>query len=181
MIVYKYTLLGAFLIAKHQSDAAVIKAGQGCTIYDAIKAANTDRRVNRCRPGRGADTILHDRNRVFPSIEPYPTIRSQITISGVALFEASGPSFFRVARQGHLTLNSEVRYAGIVVSGRLTMPRFSGIVEDPDGACAIIGRPGAQILRRGVRHITGAYEDGCGISLNKATLKAYGVRFGGEG
>lgn len=58
MNIYKYVLLGTTLLVTQPSVAAVIELGPGCNLYNAIRAANLDRRVDTCRPGRGADRII---------------------------------------------------------------------------------------------------------------------------
>ena len=57
MGLLKYALLVVGMALAQPSIGAVIKLGPGCNLYQAIKAANADRRVGRCRPGKGPDTI----------------------------------------------------------------------------------------------------------------------------
>lgn len=76
------------LVVPAVADAGLIVLGPRCSMADAIRAANTDRKIRGCRPGRGADVILAGKRNAVP-LTPYPEIRSRITIS------APGSTFIR--------------------------------------------------------------------------------------
>jgi CSLREA domain-containing protein len=98
-----------------------------CTLAEAIAAANSDARVDRCTAGSGADTITLPANtylltRVNNNTRGpngLPSIRSNITINGAGATTtiiarlSNAPEFriFHVTSRGALTLN------GLTITG----------------------------------------------------------------
>ena len=110
-------LLAIALALAAPAHSAVIKLGKGCNMYQAIQAANMDRRVGRCRPGKGADEIQVG-GRFSNPLKPYPTITSVITIKNPRQFSAtavlgrdtpaSPPVLFKVGLVGTLTFEGNI-------------------------------------------------------------------------
>jgi hypothetical protein len=185
MKVYKYVLLGAALMAAQPSVAAVIKLGPTCNVADAIKAANTDKRVRGCRPGRGADTIVG--LGVKEPKRPYPLITSNITIKATpnlppyrTLQLGAGSridKLLRVGFGGKLTLTERVVVVSAVEveeSGHLVLTGNTFITQWE--GCAINGQHNSRIDIDSAIVESG---NGCGIFLNNATLNARNLQFSG--
>jgi uncharacterized repeat protein (TIGR01451 family) len=106
--------------AMQPSDGAVIEVfhDTGCSLHDAIVAANDDVAVGDCPAGSGADTI-----RIVPSVEidlqqPLPTIDSVVTIE-------SADSLTRTISSSAGSLTTPGRLfdidGGVVTMRRLTL------------------------------------------------------------
>jgi hypothetical protein len=178
---------GVFAFLSGEAAAAVIKLGPGCNIYNAIRAANLDRRVGTCRPGRGPDRIVVGYRYSEPP-RPYPTIRTKITIAAKVssdpnhiiipqLHPTANTRLFTVAKRGSLTL-SGISISGrddtIHVKGRLTV-KNGGWVHAYVG-CSIGGQPGSSIK---VNHAIITADDQCAIGLNRSKLTAYQMNLRG--
>ena len=132
-------LLGAaLLLAMGRSPtahAATITVGPGCTLRDAITAANTDTATGGCLAGSGADTIVLSGGTYAYSAEfapgsgnALPAISSEITIEGHgSTISRSGTSddfrILYVGPDGDLTLNETT------ISGGSTSARGGGILN----------------------------------------------------
>jgi hypothetical protein len=122
----------ALLLALGQSPglAATIPVSTGCTLVDAITAANTDTATGGCPAGNGADTIVlpAGSTQMLTSVnnETYgptglPVISSVITIAGQesTIARASGaPDFrlFAVSNTGELTLQETTVSGGVITA-----------------------------------------------------------------
>ena len=71
----------------------VIELGAGCTLYDAIAAANTDKQAGACLAGRGADTIRLTADITLD--RALPPIASTVSIEGEG-YSISGDDQFRI-------------------------------------------------------------------------------------
>ncbi len=180
-ITYALLTAGLLAVLSGEAAAAVIKLGPGCNIYNAIRAANLDRRVGTCRPGRGADKIVVGYRYSEPP-RPYPTIHTKITIAAKRssdpnhviipqLHPTVNTRLFTVAKRGSLTL-SGISISGrddtIHVKGRLTVMN-GGWVHAYVG-CSIGGHPGSRIK---VNQAIITADDQCAIGLNRSQLTAY--------
>ena len=196
MKLFKYLLLGAALVVTQQASAAVIKLGPACNIYNAIKAANTDKRVRGCRAGKGADTIAVSFRKSNPKV-PYPPITSNISIKVMQTARQTPPShwaqgyfystppmqLFTVARKGNLSLDNVVLFSGSVgVAGRFKMSNgwiFGEFEGGPSiDACAITGHPGSVVT---LNNMGTSDNRKCGISLNRAKLFANNLTLQSDG
>jgi hypothetical protein len=180
-ITYALLTAGVFAFLSGEAAAAVIKLGPGCNIYNAIRAANLDRRVGTCRPGRGPDRIVVGYRYSEPP-RPYPTIRTKITIAAKVssdpnhiiipqLHPTANTRLFTVAKRGSLTLS------GISISGRDDTIRVRGRLTVKNGGwvhayvgCSIGGQPGSIIK---VNHAIITADDDCAIGLNRSKLTAH--------
>jgi hypothetical protein len=101
----------ALLLALGQAPAlaATINVGSGCSLVNAITAANTDNAIGLCPAGSGADTIvlpvnsthtLTQINNQFVGPSGLPVITSPITIAGnrstIARSTGAGTPDFRI-------------------------------------------------------------------------------------
>ncbi|MBA2492295.1 MAG: hypothetical protein H0V34_11550 [Gammaproteobacteria bacterium] len=156
----------ALLLALGQAPAlaAAINVGGGCTLVNAITAANTNNAIGRCRAGRGADTIvlpanskhtLTQVNNQYFGPNGLPVVTSTITIAGNKSAAAGTPAFriLAVGAGGNLTLRQTT------VSG--------GLLQGDD-------QPGGGLYRRAGRLTL----DGCTISGNAASSPGGGVANG---
>ena len=103
LVLTAYILTIAFLILP-TIQATEIELGTGCSLMDAISAANTDMVVDRCAAGHGADTILLSAD---VSLEKaLPLVTSVITIEGGNFtIRGSQTHIIGVNQRGNLTLN----------------------------------------------------------------------------
>lgn len=62
--------------------AATLNVTGGCTLADAITAANTDTATGACPAGSGADTLVLAAGSVHTLTGALPTISTQITLQG---------------------------------------------------------------------------------------------------
>jgi len=88
-----FILLCLFSVPNQEVQAAVIRVEEGCSLHDAITAANTDEASGGCPAGAGADTIVLSGD-VTLSAE-LPVIESMISIDGDG-FTISGDNKFRI-------------------------------------------------------------------------------------
>jgi predicted outer membrane repeat protein len=107
--------------------AAGISVGGGCTLADAITAANTDTATGGCTAGSGADTITLSGDVILTSVNNttsggngLPLITSTITIEGAGFTIARDPGApdFRILYvevSGNLTLNDTTVTGGVLV------------------------------------------------------------------
>jgi len=130
-IIYRFSLVILELLLLFSLSppivvlANTITVSGGCTLADAIQAANTDAAVGSCAPGSGADTIELSGTIVLNGATIYtadgenglPSITSNITISGNGSTIERNTSFacdnastnfriFHVAAAGDLTLEN---------------------------------------------------------------------------
>src|SRR5262245_51641893 len=141
--------------------AATIPVGGGCTLVDAITAANTDTATGGCPAGSGADTIvlpaestqtLTEVNNSTYGPTGLPVITSAITIAGYGSTitrDSAAPEFriLAVNSTGELTLQETTVSGGRVagsngggvanVGGTLTLMHsiISGNATFPDPDC----------------------------------------------
>ena len=131
---WKQSLAGvALLLALGQEPvlAATINVSDGCSLINAITAANTDTATGGCPQGSGADTItlpagstqvLTTVNNSTYGATGLPVISSAITIEGndsTIERESSDPDLFRIFAinsTGNLTLK-DTTITGGVTSG----------------------------------------------------------------
>ncbi len=114
------------------SHAATIVVHAGCSVQDAINAANTDSVVNFCVAGNGADVIeLPAATLVFPSVVPglnvlgssaLPAIQSTIMVQGNGATLQPGVGapnmrLFTVLQGGNLTLSNVQVSGGEALTG----------------------------------------------------------------
>src|SRR5206468_4149069 len=131
---WKQSLAGiALLLALGQGQtlAATLNVSGGCTLLDAITAANTDAATGGCSAGSGADTLIlqnssaHTLTTVNNSTygpTGLPVISSQITIEGhnsTIERDSGAPNFriFAVNSSGDLTLQETTVSGGGEASG----------------------------------------------------------------
>ncbi|MFI5396144.1 MAG: choice-of-anchor Q domain-containing protein [Candidatus Binatia bacterium] len=147
------------------TSASGASGGPGCTLRDAITAANTDVATGGCPAGSGADTIILTAGAMYtltevdnatvhdgvPLPNGLPSVTSEITITGngVTIARSSGdgtPAFrlLHVAAGGHLTLN-----ALTLTNGKLP------IAPDAIGEPTLVGNGGA-IFNEGALLLTNA-------------------------
>ena len=123
----------ALMLALGQSPglAATISVSAGCTLIDAITAANTDTATGGCPAGSGADTIvlpagsrqtLTEVNNDTYGPTGLPLIRSVITIEGqgsTMVRDNTAPDFRMIAvhSTGELTLQETTVSGGVVAPG----------------------------------------------------------------
>ncbi len=69
------------LVGATHAATITVNDGAGCSLAQAITAANNDGAAGNCTPGDGADTIVLPNSAYYPSL-PLPTIRSDLTIRG---------------------------------------------------------------------------------------------------
>ncbi len=110
----------ALLLSATVAGANTITIGSGCTLVDAVTAANSDTATGSCPAGSGADTIVlaaaatYTLNSAQPGGDPaagytaLPLVTSTITITGNSATIAASGAFrlFAVISSGDLTLNS---------------------------------------------------------------------------
>jgi len=111
--------------------ASTINVGSGCTLVDAITAANDDAATGGCSAGNGADTIVLESGATYtlsavnnPQYGPngLPSITSEITIqgNGATITRGGGAPdfrFFHVVVTGTLTLENLTLSNGRVEGG----------------------------------------------------------------
>jgi hypothetical protein len=123
--------------------AAGISVGGGCTLADAITAANTDTATGGCTAGSGADTITLSGDVILTRVNNttsggngLPLITSTITIEGAGFAIArdlSAPDFriLYVEASGNLTLNDTT------VTGGVLVPYLGGGIYNNGGTVTI--------------------------------------------
>jgi hypothetical protein len=128
------SLAGAALLlalGHGQALAATISVGGGCSLIDAITAANTDTATGGCSAGSGADMIslpassthtLTSVNNSTYGDTGLPVVTSTITIEGndsTITRDSSAPAFriFAIASTGDLTLQETTVSGGLTAGG----------------------------------------------------------------
>lgn len=178
---FLYMTIG-FVVSAHFAglSAAVIPVGGGCSLVDAITAANDDMAVGGCAPGSGADTLILSEdvtltasdNEYVPFFTSFgfnglPVVKTTITIEGQGhiisrsggaidnfrLFLVDGQSF-----AGHLTLVDVTLANGLLVGAGDSV--FSTL-EFSGGA--ILAHGGTVIVRDSI--LTGNRADNGGALL----------------
>ena len=93
------------LVSLQQNVESDIEVGSGCSLADAITAANTDTATGGCPAGSGADTITLSADVDLEAT--LPSIRSEITIEGGFHAINSDPEFraLNLSHNGNLRLN----------------------------------------------------------------------------
>ena len=133
---------GAPLLALGQAPAlaATINVGGGCTLVDAITAANNDAPAGGCTAGSGPDTLVlpagstHTLTAVNNSTygpNGLPAVTSAITIdgNGSTITRDPGTPQFRileVARSGNLTLEETTISGGVTYLGGGGVNNYEG-------------------------------------------------------
>ncbi|MDQ3773091.1 MAG: hypothetical protein M3461_01210 [Pseudomonadota bacterium] len=112
----------ALLCALGQAPAlaATINVGGGCTLVDAITAANSDAPAGGCSAGSGADTIELGFFAITPLTTALPAITSNITIQGQpgSGEDCSSSGSSRITRDSSAP---EFRILGVGSTGNLTL------------------------------------------------------------
>ena len=127
----------------------------GCSLYDAIVAANRDAPSGACLAGRGHDTIALDANEEIN--QPLPPITSEITIEGNG-FAIDGKWQYRIFD---------------IVGGNLTlrnMRLINGKAASDGGAIRL--RENARLTADGVTFFRNFAEKGGAISTTAASSRA---------
>jgi len=144
-------LATGLLVAPSPASAAAIAVGaNGCTLADAIVAANTDTATGGCAAGSGADTIVLEAGATYsltaPTNEEFwagsnglPVVTTTITINGngAIIERAAGASDFRLIAQtgGDLILQDlTIRGGRAMVTGA---GAFGGCVHSSGGALTV--------------------------------------------
>ncbi|MGQ0621752.1 MAG: choice-of-anchor Q domain-containing protein [Panacagrimonas sp.] len=136
---------GAFFLPVPEALARNIRVTGGCTLADAITAANTDRRTGGCRPGSGPDTLILPRGSILTlsavnsNSEDYgptglPVISSDITLrgSGSSIVRSPGAANFRLLA---------VSFAGTLNVQRTTLSGgLLTLTDSPFGGAGILNR-----------------------------------------
>ena len=115
------TALGAEITVNSRNDAALPNIDGNCTLREAIEAAETNRAVDGCVAGRGADTILFE-----PTIEEIEIaagnlsdfsnpIRESLTISGPPINKVDiyGDNLFQLFFLDSLSNDQTFRFSGL--------------------------------------------------------------------
>jgi hypothetical protein len=119
------------LCSLSSAHAAVIEVSGGCTLADAITAANTDAVAGSCTAGSGADTIeLEESSTItltaaastYNGSTGLPVIESEITINGhgSTIERAASAADFRILAVdvgGNLTLTDTTITGGVAAGG----------------------------------------------------------------
>jgi predicted outer membrane repeat protein len=156
-------------------DAVDTKKNGNCSLLEAITAANTDKAVDQCVKGNGADTInlpanstfvlsKIDNNSVNDGANGLPTVTSNITIEGQdsRIERSNSAPAFRVF---HIASGAELKLLNTTITG--------GVTGNGDYYVA----NGAGIFSRGMLTL-----ENCVVSENKATgLGAGGDKTAGGG
>jgi len=110
--------------AMAKMDATITVGVGGCTLADAITAANTDTATGGCGAGSGADTIsFNAANGTYSYTSALPDITTDITIqgNGNTTIQRTGGGGFRIltvaAPSGNLTLDNSTISGGSVSGG----------------------------------------------------------------
>lgn len=116
----------------------------GCSLYEAIEAANTDTAYGGCAAGNGADTINVPAGTYSIDINPLPAVNDSLSIigdssGGTIIDGGEGIEFMVYGSEEHLLRNLTIRNAnnfGIRVQGEsddyvVTIDRVT--VEDSGG------------------------------------------------
>ncbi len=112
-------LTGAFLLQQPLSTATITVSG-GCTLADAITAANTDTATGACAAGAGADTIELTEDVTLMSV--LPVVTDDVTIEGNDATIGRDPAApdFRILQfdlDGDIALRNVKITNGIAVDG----------------------------------------------------------------
>ena len=116
------------------SDSGGI-GGPGCTLRDAMTAANTDTATGGCPAGNGADTItlpigatitLTEADNYAAFYNGLPSVNSEVTVNGngSSVHTTASGRIFNVQDIGHLTLND------LTVSGGDTVEYSGGGIRN---------------------------------------------------
>lgn len=182
---------GLFAAPFHQASADTINVGAGgCTLIDAITAANTDNPTGSCPGGNGADTLVlaAGSTHTLTAINntPYgptglPAVNSSITIQGnggAIVRDSAAPSFriFAVVTPGELVLQHTR-----ISQGRLNV----GNQNRDDGAGIAVYEANLSLTDCTVSGNTttssggGIYARGSSVSITNSTLSGNKAQRGG--
>jgi hypothetical protein len=134
----RHALALALILASPAMTAATLNVGGTCTLYNAIKNADTDNDTDGvgfgCVAGSGADVINLTPKTLYSllgagSEDGLPVINSVMTINGKqSTIDALGLRAFNISSTGNLTLNrltitkgSALKGGGILNSGKLQL------------------------------------------------------------
>ncbi|MGH8478886.1 MAG: hypothetical protein ACREXK_04755 [Gammaproteobacteria bacterium] len=178
----------ALLCALGQAPAlaATINVGGGCTLIDAITAANTDAAAGGCIAGNGADTLVLVAGSTHTLTAAYdgggnglPEVTSVITIDGNGSTIARDPSapqfrILEVGPGGDLTLQETT------VSGGAASDGNGGGVYSYDGTLTLTnstvsGNTASGCCGGGISNFNGA------VTLRNSTVSGNSAAFAGGG
>ena len=97
LFLFVFAAIYSLVLSEQTVSAAVIRVDVGCSLHDAIIAANMDAASGGCSAGAGADTITLTGNVTLS--EALPVIRSVISIEGDG-YTISGDKRYRIFRVG---------------------------------------------------------------------------------
>ncbi len=122
-----HALLIGFLIAGQPLSPATIAVGGGCTLADAITAANTDVAVGGCSAGAGVDVI--ELTTDVSLTTELPQVTSGIALEGneFAISRAPGAPDFRIL---DLRVDGAVALRNVTISNGSTTTSGGGIYND---------------------------------------------------
>ena len=115
-------LLLAFFILPHPIAPAVITVDGGCSLVDAVTAANTDTAVGGCPAGSGDDDVVLTADVVLTQVDNetdgangLPSVTSDLTVlgNGFAIRRADGTPRFRIF---DIALNSTVSFNSLTLT-----------------------------------------------------------------
>ncbi len=132
VLLMSLALLLLFAIPKARAADIVVDAG--CTLADAIEAANTDAAVGGCPAGDGADTIRLTRDVTLTA--KLPPISSELTIAG-ANRTISGADEFNIFEvlEGTLTVSNltmtggSTRYGGAIFANNANLTIIDSVLR----------------------------------------------------
>lgn len=182
-------------------SAATLQIGAtGCTLIDAITAANTDRARGGCRAGSGADTLVLPsasiqmlivaNNTGDNGINGLPVITSRITIQGngstILRSVGAGPfRIFEVSASGRLNLLQTTISGGVSTTEDGSYFSGAGIANAGSLSLSnstVSGNNGSGIHNRGTTHLVGSTVSGNSngginnpegtVSLSNSTVSA---------
>ncbi len=168
--------------------SAVITVGAGCTLTDAVTAANTDLATGGCPAGSGADEIWLTGNVTLDTVDndadganALPSIATEITVEGNGFEVARGtgpgtPEFriFHVAGTGTLTLRDL-----IVANGYLDpvlLEQCGGGIFNASGTLVL---DNSGVFGNTANSGGGIYQDSGTLILIRSTMAGNSARFSG--
>ncbi|TGO03248.1 hypothetical protein PN36_10355 [Candidatus Thiomargarita nelsonii] len=158
-------MLSSVLGAMPMAQAATINVGGGCSLVDAITAANSDTATGGCSAGSGADTIELESSTIYTltvannnddSDNGLPSITSEITING------NGST---ISRDG-MAPDFRILYVAETI-GELTLNELTiqnGYITEDDPFLPLKDFVGSGILNRGT------------LTINNSTVSGNHIR-----
>lgn len=182
--------LAATITVDNVSDA---DSADGCTLRNAITAANNDVMTGACVAGSGADAIVFDSSIVGATITlngtALPTVAAGSTLSigreagdnGAAnsvIIDAGGDSRI-LANQGTLTLNALTLSNGMTLGGMNTAnDRSGGAILNAAGGVLTVN--GGSFTGNTADRAGGAIEEASGAASGTTAVSLNGVSFSGN-